>query len=181
MERVKVSVNFIHSAHASACNDWKKRIEEELPDLFSKLVKGKWYIFHEDPNKVIRCTNPEKENGQGVWQQIDGTDRWSDCYHMEAKNRRLATRKEVERVLVAEARARGYSQGNYKSVCSLTKDEGRLVFEDLHYNMHDDCLYSRPDGSGGASIFEKGEWAEFITTMTIAEAEKEFQIRIKHN
>jgi transcriptional antiterminator Rof (Rho-off) len=39
-KKVEVSVDFVKFAHASACNKWKGKIENEFPDLFEKTYKA---------------------------------------------------------------------------------------------------------------------------------------------
>src|SRR5690606_18474950 len=44
-DTVTLPKSFVIEAHKSACCDWKKRIEEVVPELFPKneLIVGKWY------------------------------------------------------------------------------------------------------------------------------------------
>jgi len=46
--KIEISKEFVLEAHKAACSDWKKRIEKELPELFTKRVK-RW--------RVVLCKN----------------------------------------------------------------------------------------------------------------------------
>lgn len=36
-KKVTLSSDFVKQAHSAACEDWKKKIEQELPELFPKV------------------------------------------------------------------------------------------------------------------------------------------------
>ena len=83
-----------------------------------------------------------------------------DYYIMSLKqNWRLATREEIQTALIKEAKKRGYTPTNFKTLV-----EGTSGFDtDFDFSYFDDILYCMPVGKGGAVVYEDGEWAEIIT------------------
>ena len=78
---IPVSVEFVKAAHAAACKDWKKRVEEELPELFVKektysigdrfVHLGEEYILARVSSNTINAIN------------LTNGNRWSESVSVE--------------------------------------------------------------------------------------------------
>lgn len=78
-------------------------------------------------------------------------------------------------MLISEAKKRGYKNGDYKCLtCFGTDyiaDENEYVYEhEVNQLWQGKSVFNK--------IYEKGNWAEIIPTMTIEEAEKKLNCRI---
>lgn len=162
MKTVTLPLDFVKQAHKAACNDWKRRIEEHVPELASiKLEVGKWY---------------RTQNGKGGLWFLEGINNQSDNPHIsygflrsgewgESRNRNLiqttpATDKEVETALIAEAEKRGYIKENFRSL----KGNCDTNFDGWYFKESINALYSATLGNGGKVAFWNGKWAEIIPT-----------------
>jgi hypothetical protein len=162
MKKVELSEEFVLEAHKAACNDWKQRIEKEVPELFNpKLEKGRWYKqIHEDGNMILSCFQGFGNfqygfSARGNWSNQIG-NAWISSATCKVE---LATDKEVETALIKEAEKRGFKEGNYKGLEKLYIDS---KFTGWHYGSGLNKLYSAEEGEGGDVIFHNGKWAEII-------------------
>jgi hypothetical protein len=147
MKTVTLPLEFVQEAYKAACN-WKKRIEEHVPEL-AKPKTG-WYWWK---NNLVYYNNGEETYGF-----LDGT--WSDNLLFSfLLGETPATDKEVETALIAEAKKRGFKEGNYKGLEKLYIDS---KFTGWHYGSDLNKLYSAEEGDGGDVIFHNGKWAEKI-------------------
>jgi hypothetical protein len=165
--------DFIKQAHESACSDWKKNIEKEFPKLFKEddlKIVGNWYKNPATGQAVFYVVNIIEDrcfcygvNYSGEWR-----DECDFCF-ASGQNSILATDKEVEQVLIKEAKKRGFKQGiMFKSAHSGYKGPvlGYLLEEDGSLHSKGDC--------GCIFNSENGKWAEIIKeTITKEQAEKE--------
>lgn len=69
METFSVEKSFILEAHKSACNDWKKRIEQQFPDAFPKKLTERIKSFDDilkisgkTESQVLPYRNPQNKN-----------------------------------------------------------------------------------------------------------------------
>jgi hypothetical protein len=100
MKKVTLPLEFVKEAHKAACNDWKKRIEEHVPELAEP--KNDWYWWE---NNLLYYNNGEET--YGFW---DG--KWCDNLAFSTLSGKIpATNKEVETALIAEAEKRGFKVG----------------------------------------------------------------------
>lgn len=69
MEKVEIEVELVKEAYNAACSEWKGKLEEALPNLFTKrkgpLVIGEWYVWGDDPTCIV-CYQGSS-NGYGTW------------------------------------------------------------------------------------------------------------------
>lgn len=129
--------------------------EEETPQ---QLEVGKWYTYKED-----NCDWLMNYQGEGdVCYGFNTYGLWDNDYIMSlassALNWKPATQEEVQTALIKEARKRGYTANNFK-----TLKEGTSGFDtDFNFTYFDDILFCKPLGGGGAVVYENGVWAEVI-------------------
>jgi hypothetical protein len=65
-DTVEVAKRFLLDGHEAACQSWKKRIEEEVPELFEgKLEKGKWYINYNHKGEMFLFNYHSKSDMYG--------------------------------------------------------------------------------------------------------------------
>jgi hypothetical protein len=148
MKTVTLPLEFVKEAHKAACNDWKKRIEEHVPELAEP--KTGWYWWE---NNLLYYNNGKRTDG--FW---DGT--WCDNLSFSILSGKIpATDKEVETALIKEAKNRGFKEGNYKGLEDLNIDS---KFTGWHYDIYSNKLFSAEEGDGGDVIFHDGKWAEII-------------------
>lgn len=109
-DTVTLPKSFVLEAHKSACSDWKKRIEEVLPELFPKneLIVGKWY----KKGDAISMFNGVGEHSYGIHSNGSWVDRhfWFGC-SKSIERWQAATEQEVFDALKAEAVKRGFKEG----------------------------------------------------------------------
>lgn len=128
--------------------------EEETPQ---QLEIGKWYTFKES-----NCDWLMNYQGEGdVCYGFNTYGLWDNDYIMSLASSTLnwkpATFEEIQTALIKEARKRGYTANNFK-----TLKEGTSGFDtDFNFTYFDDILFCKPLG-GGAVVYENGVWAEVI-------------------
>jgi len=137
----------------------KERILVLDPNFFKKdLEVGKWYKHTKYKNTIcFKISNV----GYGTWE-----GKWSkEVMIVDTSNWILATNQEVEYALIKEAKKRGYKKGNY--ICLTNKKVELYAGYLVSYNNHNNNLWIE-----NGCVFQNGEWAEIIETITKAEAEK---------
>ena len=169
MKTVTLPLEFVKEAHKAACNDWKKRIEEHVPELAEPEIEvGKWYkgnFYNSDTliciEEIERNVNFKGSISQKHYGFINGFWREKASWSNTSWSKDLipATEKEVETALIAEAQRRGFKEGNYKGLESLYVDS---KFTGWCYQSSLNKLYSADEGDGGDVIFHNGKWAEII-------------------
>ncbi len=158
------------------------KVKEWFPEVFKvKLEVGKWYkriwkdgdrdidlflISDFIDNKFVIGeffrNNERLEEGVGYRFVISNNKRYSE---IEANN------EEVFEVLKIEAVRRGFVEGVYfKSPVS----GDNYKFTNIYFTEATDMAWSK----NGGVIFEKGNWATIIPTITKSEAEKLLNIKI---
>ena len=146
-----------------------EKTKELLNEWFGiKIEPHVWYYWEEcSSSYVFAYSNVERNEVYGFIN--------SDCFgYSLLKPRidfRLATKEEVEPLLISEAKKRGYKNGNYECLTTYTE----FVDDENNYDyIHE----YNPLFQGTNMIFKNGKWAEIIPTMTIEEAEKKLNCRI---
>jgi hypothetical protein len=150
---------FIREAYGAACGEWKRKIEQEFPELFENELKvGNWYkdIDSEEGKHLWYVTesnrgvsNPYRGygfNGDGDWSDED--DR---CFY---GNYREASKDEVEKALIKGAKRRGLWDVPIKGVDGWDSSLGDLK---AAYISKKNKLWSRY-----GLVFRNGRWAEII-------------------
>ena len=189
MEVLTVEVDFLKEAHKAACSDWKAKLEDKFPILRKpQLVEGQWYK-HVRNSDTFCCfvgkDNYQSGNGRGYgfwrgsWRGFDNetiaglwaindSPSWEPYYGNEHK-----------KLIALELENRGVTMGvsYYDQDTALSSDTFLCeVKGELKLTEKSDLL---TDGYGGF-VYHKGRIASPVTaTMTIAEAEEKFGIKIK--
>lgn len=179
---LKTTEKFIREAHSAACSTWKSKIESEFPDLFkNEFEVGKWY-YNEKYDTVIHLTEFKYDNAFN-WYGFNKDKEWfstEDFGSIYAENfHRLASHKEVEEALIAEAKKRGYKNGvkikglGNGEICALLDWNFELIQDE------DNTILWFGDMSvyfSGFDIFKDGKWAEILTeektVITLDKAKK---------
>lgn len=171
-----IEKDFILEAHNSACIDWKKKIEENVPELFKDTLRGYtgWLYCHK--NLVMSCTSKiEAFEGNLYWCE------WGDyadgrlSFHNESGDTnhevgtynpwfRKATREEIEFHMENLAKEKGFQPDVYvdrKDVDDEFISQGLLRFtklfdeQDNNYNLElNRYRYF------GRFVFQGGKWAK---------------------
>jgi hypothetical protein len=147
---------FIIQAHAAACSDWKTKIEKEFPKMFKEdgLIVGKWY---KNSFGGIALYQGKDVKTYG----LNSSKNWyfNKGWFTTIKDQIPATDKEVSKALIAEAKKRGYKNGNYKcmTVCFNTLK----VVDDFFFKPSTRELWMGKIGLSN-QVFANGIWAEII-------------------
>lgn len=173
MKKLEVSEQFVKEAYASACQIWKKRIEEEFPSLFEvKLEKGKWYTS-ERGNLVFYSTDEQENYGLSFHSMV-----WSNILSVrDIFTWRLSTKDEIESMLWKEAEKRGIGKDT-KIEKSLTQF-GEQCSNDGGYAICYDYNYDELWNKNGC-IYKQGKWTTPLDPNkeikeTISRLEKELK------
>jgi hypothetical protein len=158
--------DFIIEVHDNACNDWRNRIEKEFPKLFKKddLVVGNWVKTNKGSIFCIEKITGNTLYGFGIGYS---TKIWDKNYFASKSVCLLATDKEVEQVLIKEAKKRGFKKGVF------------IINEYMGYVWNGICGSNEIAFKHGTMcidniiIYEKGKWATIVETITKEQAEKE--------
>lgn len=154
----------------SMCSEWKETILKSYPEFEEGEFKvGDWIIGKDGFSPITPVKILKKDNYNHFSKNGDSTinDFVSDKYVGKA------TKEEIEKHLIEEAKRRGFKEGvNYYSV--ITGNEVNKILSNLKYYERTDNL---TDGCGG-SVYLKGKWANIIETITKEEAEKKLNCKI---
>lgn len=164
-------IDFIKEAHSAACSIWKERIEKEFPKIFKDEFKvGDWVV----------ADRPKSKNHIGLITKIEGKKYHyngrnsigdlmeNDYYFFENNWVRKATHSEISDFLIAEAKRRGYGNGNYKCLDLPTVTYEGQIIEYIYRHDHDQ-LVARHNGrlDGCNVIYRQGQWAERIEQIPV--------------
>jgi len=128
----------------------------------SKLEVGKWYRYRNKNTDWIMNYQKGENNCYG----FNSIKDYGNFYVMNSGTNWIpATNQEVEDALFSEAKKRGYKKGNY--VCLINKKVELYAGYLISYNNHNNNLWIE-----NGCVFQNGEWAKIIETITKAEAEK---------
>lgn len=159
--------------HGTMCENWKATILKHYPEFEEEKFKiGDWlwpeFASYPRPHRINYITKTHYK-----------TDPWTDSNPdaiglNKSRDYRKATDKEVEEHLIKEAERR------YKVPCPiqyLDSDINVLQGYSLNYDPENDTLGASGFGAGDF-IYQKGQWAEIISTITKEEAEKKLNCKI---
>jgi len=172
-------IEFIKSAWAEACSEWKTKIENEFTNIdFSNdvLEVGVWYKDTErDYKRLVFITdNSGINNYKGYGFNNDRA--WCDDilgFSLDDYQLTKATTEEVETALIKEAKKRGFKEGAACISVAFPLD-GIKTIENSIIEWHGNKALFIGNGMQ-ITIFEKGKWATIITKkkMTVSDVEKE--------
>ena len=168
---------FIKKAHSAACSEWKTNIEKEFPKLFKEdaLEVGRWYNGYE--NYLIYITNIRQEFSYKKisYYGLSWEQKWKCDYiaNRDIENSlKPATDKEVKEALIKEAKKRGFKEGvRVESRWLTAPSEEKLIGNFIFDNEFELCC--RASNGSLWTIFQDGEWATIVETITKEQAEKE--------
>lgn len=153
------------------------KLKEWFPEAFESEVKelktGNWYKHKHEKEFITFVKNDGRRYGigtNGKWFQDAPEVNDATAYYE-------ATEQEVFEALKNEAVKRGYKDGTWLKKSGINKmmhQELKICGEFEYYPFSNvlDCQ----DGNG--HIFEKGQWAEIIPTITLSEAEQQLKKKI---
>lgn len=157
-----VTEEFVREAHSAACSTWKTKIEKEFPDLFEKELEiGRWYVYGSNLLNYQGLNHKDLIQAYGFL----GDKSWmetSNCGN-DFKAWKEATTEEVESVLIAEAKKRGYKKGvRIKGLG--TGEIWTLPNGEFEYLENANVLwFGNPnDDYDGFDVFHDGKWAEIL-------------------
>ena len=168
--KLEVTEETIKSYHNDACQSFKTRIEKDFPSLFEvELEVGKWYRSTKS-NKVIyflKEIGTDIPVGSLMAYGINYKGEWMDLKRFgdaTEKNQVPATDEEVSTALIAEAKRRGYKNGNHKCLSAFstrksTKSKYFFLDGNLWIGEKVNCNL----------IFRDGVWAEIVKEEPVYE------------
>lgn len=199
-DKIEVSKTFLLEGYDAACDQWKKRIKEEVPDLFEDEVKlevGKWYKVKDLQlgcggfNGLGLATDKSHESGllssdegfnlmqtNGVVWRVNG-----DFTEAEPS--------EIKSALVKEAKKRGFKKGAsfylnrefWGPSYGGSKESPNEIFRDEFRFYEGKLLINTENGERGHVIFKDGKWAEIIkeakVELTLQEIADKFGVSVE--
>jgi hypothetical protein len=146
------------------------KLKEWFPEAFKlDFEVGKWYC-HDKSKSIVNYQGGSTGYGFSAlknWAPLGYKISWS--FKTLTHEWRLATTEEWESALIAEAKKRGYKNGNYKCLCQPSNTTKNI--ETHSYYISGDCVWFG-SGENGNQVFNDGVWAEIIKTFSKEEAEK---------
>mgnify|MGYP003402259273 CR=1 FL=1 len=180
MKKIETTKRFVMSAHQAACQDWKRKIEEEFPSLFEvKLELNKWYKWKGLRPIIGFVDRVSRDKECYAFKYTISGDCGEDYNSLHYSNLELATPTEIESMLWKEAEKRGYAEG--RKFNSLYDGRETTIRNGVYfYNCteHGYCLIDNSE-TGGNYLFMDGKWAEICEDPnkeikeTISRLEKE--------
>lgn len=154
-------------------------LKEWFPEAFESEVKlevGKWYKYPDFP-KFLTCLREDKTRFG-----IDVYGNWFDDGKLikdeHQKAYKEATEQEVFEALKNQSVKRGYIENTF--ITSMVSNEVVNIDPEFYceannfdYNTYKNSFYVY-----GFMVFEKGEWAELVETITLSEAEQQLGKKI---
>lgn len=175
-----VSEEFIKQGHAAACSEWKKRIEQEFPDLFEREL-NKWYKLNGSHALMVYFTG-KYGNDASYGFGMRG-DFFSTIGAYRGDTFELATHEEVQSALIREAKSRGFVGVEINPVKDYNWTNQSLICSDIFsYDVFKNLLYVRDTSGYWQEVFKEGEWASVVentTELTVAEIEKRLGYKVK--
>lgn len=154
------------------CDDVKKQIKVNFPELFKEAELNKWYITKARCLFCLTNYNGNKNKGYGFDDDVNG--KWHNTEgnenHFGYKDdiEREATEEEVFEALKKEAVKRGFVDGvNYKSV-KRKLHNGRYssskthTLSRLHLVIYPEHKETTLLNNGMGAVFHNGKWATII-------------------
>jgi hypothetical protein len=139
----------------------------------TELEVGKWYKAK--TNYLFDWLMNYQEDNTKCY-GFNSSKIWINEYKMEDKYKWIpATPQEVESALIAEAKRRGYKDGNYKCL-DLPQYTERNV--DDSFFLENGKLWHGNKGRANV-CFQRGQWASIIPQMTKEQIEKELGYKIE--
>lgn len=189
---VELPKDFVLEAHRSACDTWQRKIEKQLPELFKKSVTiGKWYKNKLIFGSLFCVTNISSNNnafgGYGFERMDTGRPAWIDesgNEYFPISGATPASDEEVKESLLAEAKRRGYKDGNYKCLVGKTMAHS----DNYRYHPENNKVTSGYVNGCANVVFDDGKWAKIEETkqteLTLEQIAEKFnvpvsQLRIK--
>lgn len=159
-------------------------VKEWFPKAFEEekkeLVVGKWYKSLEYPKQIVFASDIKDVQNikgygfdtRGDWESCDNRFSWRLPIN---GNYTEATNQEVEEALIKEAGRRGFKEKDL--FIKLNDKQYQLEKEIGTFQFLANILFYQ-----GAPIFNNGQWASIIPTMSKSEAEeklKELGVNVK--
>ena len=184
MAKLKVSRSFVKEAHENACSTWKLRIEKEFPELFEKkedFKVGDWVFFESflSKEKVARIIENDSSTPHTCYAVDVPFNDWGGL-NIQKNQTRKATKEEVEKHLIEEAKKRGFKEGviiDNKNIYSCG-DQSVTTSNEILFGHSVENMLEMWVGRNLETIYKEGKWAEIIPTMTKEEAEAELNCKI---
>jgi len=146
-------------------------LKEAFPEVFeSDLVDVRWYKYN---NTLFNYQKNGNVYGflRGVWKN-DNNWFWNSSIGVVT-----ATLQEIQDALEKEAVRRGFEEGNYK--CLVLPDHTHKNCTIFKYDDDLNQLFLTNEKTGAANVvFQKGNWAQIIPTITKKEAEERLGMKI---
>jgi hypothetical protein len=152
------------------CIVYKKGTWAELLSQEEKFEKGKWYYRKEGTCADLAKISHTEPSGKEVFSEViavwdsGSLSVFTDQVIADTEHLQPATPLQIQLMLEKVAESKGYVEG-VKVTCLL--DDCDEVLDGRYFSYHEksDSLYaSIKDEEGDALIYEKGKWAELLST-----------------
>lgn len=177
-ETVKIRKSFVLQAYEEACEQWKRRIRREVPELFKmpKLEVGRWYKGDRHFNTLLFITKIENEvsfNRIYFYGFIKGRYTQDEYIANSEHEESLveATAEEVQEALIVEAKCRGFKVGTKFESIVGNENGNKISREGFDFDAVSNRLYA--NGGVHGVVFNKGTWAEPIKPVKMTKKQIE--------
>lgn len=167
---IEQQIEALKSDFNSKLDDLKKQLTDNSKDALleiealknekPKFEVGKWYKYSDSKIHLVCFRDVEKFIGFGIC-----NTGWCNDNTWTSRDLVLATPKEVEEHLIAEAKKRGFKEGVVGIPPSTIKQKDlvdNFCKKTFYYNSGSDILFAASDCDGGLPVYCKGVWAEII-------------------
>lgn len=152
------------------CYDNKELLKEYFPDVFKPILEeGKWYKGNHGSFNFLK--NNTTINGfltSNTGYGIDYKGDWCDVFDSSGtkpENLKLATKEEVEKALISEAKKRGFKEGvKYIPISQIGDLNDKFYVAEHDVEMYEGNLQLY---CGMQWVFADGKWAEIIQETEI--------------
>lgn len=177
MKNYNITEEQIKTIYSDGCT----YVKEWFPEVFeTKLEVGKWYKWE---NGAI-CYHSEYKGDYG----FNSNKEWIQHNHWLTNGCndgfKPATDSEVLEALKNEAVKRGYLN-NFEGIsclCDFDKKKSQEYYKNpkntFYYEKHANKLWIQDSSYLDICVFDKGNWATIIPTLTKEEAEKKLNVKI---
>jgi hypothetical protein len=168
---VRVPVSFIIEAYRDACSTWKKKLENQFPDIIYRenLQNGVWYKYSDSEIYLVMFTNVKEGEGYGITNHG-----WTDGTIWKIYNLEKASDDYVLKMLTEVAYQKGFIKGVTVIRDNTFVNVGTVELKSSNTSL----LFDHGLQMSGYSIMEHGKWAKIRPELT-EESIKEIKESIK--
>lgn len=163
-----IEKDFIIKSHATACTEWKRKIEDAAPEAFDESLKGYTGFLYCKESLIMTGSGREEATKGKIYWGVDRNGRYTftnnsgdNDHEVDIRNTwfRKATEEEIEKLIVVEATERGFEENMYIDRVGFPSDLTRFdkIYPEhgTHWNKQSNSFTF-----SGRVIFKDGIWAK---------------------